>query len=123
MPDIFYLFGRWWKQMLLVIIIAVAIVACYCFYSNLPAIFRWLRLFPASTILTDKARIFNNNIEGLYSSLGNPDDLDKISVPPNWIPFTWLLLMNYNLWDHYKIENKEEQIHISSCMYLKVIVK
>jgi hypothetical protein len=110
MPDIFYLFGRWWKQMFLVIIIAVAIVAAIVFTQ--PS--RYLSVataLPASTILTDKAKIFNNNIEGLYPSLGNPDDLDRILGTAQLDTVYLAVAMNYNLWDHYKIEKKEEQLH------------
>lgn len=33
---------------------------------------------PANSATADKARIFNSNIEGLYSDLGSPDELDRI---------------------------------------------
>ena len=33
---------------------------------------------PASSFLSDKSKIFNDNIQELYSTLGTPDDLDMI---------------------------------------------
>lgn len=33
---------------------------------------------PASSYVNDRSRIFNENLEALYSSLGNPDDLDYV---------------------------------------------
>jgi hypothetical protein len=115
MPDIFYLLGRWWKQMFLVIIIAVAIVAAIVFTQ--PS--RYLSVataLPASPVLTDKANIFNNNIEELYSSLGNPDDLDRILGTAQLDTVYLAVAMNYNLWDHYKMDKKEDQVHRSAAM-------
>lgn len=109
MPDIFNLLARWWKQMLLVIIVAVAIVAAIVFTEK-PRYLSVTTALPASGILTDKGNIFNNNIEGLYPSLGAPDDLDKILGTAQLDTVYLAVAIAYNLWDHYKIENKDEQI-------------
>lgn len=101
--------------MLLVIIVAVAIIAVIVFNEKS----RYLSIttaLPASGILTDKGKIFNNNIEGLYSSLGSSDDLDKILGTAQLDTVYLAVAIAYNLWDHYKIENKEEQVHLSASM-------
>ena len=108
--------------MLLVIIIALAIVAAIVFTRP----DRYLSVttaLPASTILTDKAKIFNNNIEGLYPSLGNPDDLDRVLGTAQLDTVYLAVAMAYNLWDHYKIENKKEQIHHSAALLKENIRK
>ncbi len=115
MPDIFNLLARWWKQMLLVIIVAVAIVAVVVF-SEKPRYMSVTTALPASGVLTDKARIFNNNIEGLYPSLGNVDDLDKILGTAQLDTVYLGVAIQYNLWDHYKIDNKENQISHSAAL-------
>jgi hypothetical protein len=115
MPDIFNLLARWWKQMLLVIIVAVAIVAAIVF-SEKPLYLSVTTALPASGILTDKAKIFNNNIEGLYSSLGDPDDLDKILGTAQLDTVYLAVAIAYNLWDHYKIGKKEEQVRGSAAI-------
>jgi hypothetical protein len=115
MPDIFNLLARWWKQMILVIILAVAIVAAIVF-SQKPLYLSITTALPASGILTDKAKIFNNNIEGLYPSLGNPDDLDKILGTAQLDTVYLAVAIAYNLWDHYKIEEKEEQVSRSAAL-------
>lgn len=115
MPDIFNLLARWWKQMLLVIIVAVAIVAAIVF-SEKPLYLSTATALPASGILTDKAKIFNNNIEGLYPSLGSPDDLDKILGTAQLDTVYLAVAIAYNLWDHYKIEDKETQITQSAAL-------
>lgn len=35
-------------------------------------------IVPGNTVLADKARFFNNNIQNLYSYFGNGDDIDRI---------------------------------------------
>ena len=115
MPDIFNLLARWWKQMLLVIIIAVGIVAAIV-YTEKPLYLSVTTALPASGILTDKSKIFNDNIQGLYPSLGNPDDLDKVLGTAQLDTVFIAVAMQFNLWDHYKIENKEKQIPQSAAL-------
>lgn len=101
--------------MLLVIIVAVAIVAVIVFTEK-PLYLSTTTALPASGILTDKAKIFNNNIEGLYPSLGSPDDLDKILGTAQLDTVYLAVAIAYNLWDHYKIEDKEMQIPGSAAL-------
>jgi hypothetical protein len=115
MPDIFDLMARWWKQMLIVIIVAMIIVAAIVF-SEKPLYLSVTTALPGSGILTDKAKIFNNNIQGLYPSLGNPDDLDKILGTAQLDTVYLAVATAYNLWDHYKIEDKEKQIGHSAAI-------
>lgn len=118
MPDIFNLLARWWKQMLLVIIVAIAIVAVIVF-SEKPRYLSVATALPASGVLADKATIFNDNIQNLYPSLGSPDDLDKILGTAQLDTVYIAVAMAYNLWDHYKIENKGEQTWQSAAMLRK----
>jgi len=115
MPDIFDLLARWWKQMLLVIIVAVGIVAVIVFTQK-PLYLSVTTALPASGILTDKSKIFNDNIQGLYPSLGNPDDLDKVLGTAQLDTVFIAVAMAFNLWDHYKIEDKEKQIPQSAAL-------
>ncbi|HEX6193181.1 MAG TPA: hypothetical protein VFZ42_12490 [Chitinophagaceae bacterium] len=77
MPDIFYLISKWWKQVILfvaictVLVLAILLLQTKKYLGEATAI-------PANTALADKARVFNNNIEALYSSVGTPDELDMI---------------------------------------------
>jgi hypothetical protein len=85
-------------------------------FSDKPLYLSVTTALPASGILTDKAKIFNNNIEGLYPSLGNPDDLDKILGTAQLDTVYLAVAIAYNLWDHYKIENKEKQVFQSAAL-------
>lgn len=77
MPDLFYLIRRWWKQMLLVITVVLAAGVIYILLK--PKLYLSVATaLPASSAFTDKGAIFNKNIEGLYSALGSPDELDRI---------------------------------------------
>lgn len=77
MPDVIVVLGRWGKWIatvtvaatLLAVVIAVLLPKKYL--SVVTAL-------PASSMATDKATVFNTNIQELYSSLGTADDLDRI---------------------------------------------
>ena len=77
MPDIIDLFLRWWKQIFLLVIIASVATAVIVFlipkkYSGVAT------ALPAPAYANDKTGVFSQNLQGLYSALGSPDDLDRI---------------------------------------------
>lgn len=77
MPDIFTLMTRWWKQMLLIVITSVVIVGTIVFLQ--PSEYLSVATaVPANPALTDKSRVFNENIEALYPPLGGADELDIV---------------------------------------------
>ena len=68
---------RKWKTILL-IVIAGGVVAALTVVL-MPKYFRsTATLISANPTLADKARLFNSNIQGLYSYFGSGDDLDRI---------------------------------------------
>jgi len=58
---------------------------------------------PASSFATDKSAVFNENIQALYSSLGTPDDLDRILGTANLDTVYLSATDQFNLFDHYKL--------------------
>jgi uncharacterized protein involved in exopolysaccharide biosynthesis len=75
---------------------------------------------PASANLNDKSRVFNSNIEYLYSTMGDPDDLDKIIGTAQLDTLYLAIADEFNLWDHYKLsENKEPQRYTAAKMLKK----
>lgn len=77
MPDVFSVLFRRWRLILFLTITGAA--AAYIASLLSPKLYLGqATALPANTALSDKARIFNSNIEGLYSELGSPDDLDRI---------------------------------------------
>ena len=77
MPDLFDLMWRWRKQILLLVITTLIISTVIVFL--VPK--RYLSVataLPASSYATDKTSVFSQNLQNLYSTIGLPDDLDKI---------------------------------------------
>ncbi len=117
MPDIFYLFSKWWKQMITVAVLCVAIVGVIVFLQ--PRLYLSIATaLPASSILADKGTIFNENIEGLYSNIGSPDDLNRIIGTAELDTVYLSVTDSFNLYDHYKI-NKEDDGRIKAARELK----
>ena len=65
---------------------------------------------PASSVAADKARIYNKNIEYLYSGIGSPDDLDRIIGTAQLDTIYLAVTDQFNLYDHYKISGENERI-------------
>jgi uncharacterized protein involved in exopolysaccharide biosynthesis len=59
----------------------------------------------ANPALADKARFFNNNIQGLYSNFGSGDDLDRIYGLANLDTTYKLLVDEFNLISYYKLKD------------------
>lgn len=59
----------------------------------------------ANPALADKARLFNNNIQGLYSSFGSGDDLDRIDGIANLDTTFKQLVTTFQLTNYYKIKD------------------
>jgi len=60
---------------------------------------------PANSLSADKAKIFNHNIEELYSNIGLPDDLDMILGTARLDTVYLAVTDQFNLFDHYKISD------------------
>lgn len=64
---------------------------------------------PASNVETDKARIFNENIETLYPAIGIPDDLDKVVGTSKLDTLYYTLVRKHNLVGHYGFEGEKAE--------------
>jgi hypothetical protein len=105
MPDLFYLFSKWWKPIFIIVALSLIIVAASIYLRPT----RYLSVataIPASSYSTDKASIFNSNIQMLYSSVGTAEDLDMI-VGTGQLDTAYIAVAeDLNLADHYKTEEK-----------------
>jgi hypothetical protein len=63
---------------------------------------------PASSVAADKARIFNENIEYLYSNFGNTDDLDRILGTAELDTLFKAVAAENTLGDYYKIKDGDK---------------
>ena len=74
---------------------------------------------PASSFAADKSKIFNENIQALYSTLGTPDDLDMIVGTANLDTVYLAVTDEYNLFDHYKISEKGTAARTKAALLLR----
>ncbi|HET7896333.1 MAG TPA: hypothetical protein VFL47_01640, partial [Flavisolibacter sp.] len=74
MPDLISVLARRWKMMVFLTVIATgtALLACLLRPKEYAGMATAL---PANSLVGDKARIFNQNIQALYPEVGTPDEL------------------------------------------------
>jgi hypothetical protein len=77
MPDILNVFSKWWKMILGISLLATVVAFIVASVSPKEYLSTATAL-PVNSMVADKARIFNNNIEALYSDFGTPDELDRM---------------------------------------------
>lgn len=118
MPDLFYLLSKWWKQIFFIVLLSALIAGIIVFLKPK----KYLSIataVPASTVASDKARIFNENIESLYSDLGSSDDLDVI-IGTGQLDTIYLAVTDqFNLYDHYKINGEGDTARRKAALLLK----
>lgn len=118
MPDLIYIITRWWRQMLAVMVLSLLAVGVITFLKPL----KYLSVataVPASSFASDKAKIFNENIQALYSSLGTTDDLDMIVGTAKLDTVYTVVTQQFNLYDHYKMKEKGDAAFRKAVSLLK----
>lgn len=118
MPDLFDLISKWWKQMVIIVFVSTIITAVITFLKP----HQYLSVataVPASSFSADKAKIFNQNIEALYTALGTADDLDMILGTAKLDTVYLFITDQFNLYDHYKMSEKGNAARIKAALLLK----
>ncbi len=118
MPDIFDLIGHWWKRMLAVMVLSLLVVGIITFLKPRQYL-SVTTAVPASSFASDKGKIFNENIQALYSTLGTPDDLDMILGTANLDTVYLFVADQFNLFDHYKMREKGPAARTKAASLLK----
>lgn len=99
-----------WKQLLGFVLIALMVTTITLFL--VPKYYRsFAILVPANPALADKARLFNTNIEGLYSYFGTGDDLDRLFGIASMDTVYKQLVDSFKLVDYYKLTNSDAGIN------------
>jgi len=118
LPVLFYLFSKGWKQILTVVLLAlIAAVAVLELSPN-----KYLSVstaLPASSYTADKARVFNENIQELYSVLGSTDELDMITGTGKLDTLYLAVTDEFNLFDHYKVSEQGNAARNKAASLLK----
>lgn len=93
-----------WKKITLFTLLSVAIATVTVYI--LPKQYRsTAMLIAANPQLADKSRLFNENIQGLYSYIGSGDDLDRIMGIADLDTAYKQLVDEYKLVDYYELSN------------------
>lgn len=109
MPDFLAVLCRWWKMMLVVCLLATTIGTGISLL--LPKKFLSVATaLPSSSVLADKARIFDNSIQALYSSFGSADELDKFEGLANLDTLFIAVAKEQNLASHYNYSARPDAL-------------
>ncbi len=118
MPDIFYLFSKWWKHILSIVVISLVAIGIIL-YLRPSKYLSTTTALPASSYAADRASIFNQNIQSLYSALGTPDDLDVI-VGTAQLDTPYIAISeNLGLAAHYKVKEQGRAAVLKAAFLLK----
>ncbi len=118
MPDPLFLIKHWWKQILLLTVLSLAVAATLV-YIKPSQYLSVSTAVPASAFASDKSKIFNENIQTLYASLGTPDDLDMVAGTAQLDTVYLAVTDRFNLFDHYKMREKGEAARSKAASLLK----
>lgn len=101
----FYLISRWWKQIALVVVLSTAIATAIVLLQPRKYL-ATATAIAASPFGNDRSRIFNENIESLYPTIGTSDELDVILSTAQLDTVFIALAEQFGLASHYRMEEK-----------------
>ncbi|MBA4197930.1 MAG: hypothetical protein C0459_10285 [Chitinophaga sp.] len=98
-----------WKAIITIVLIALIVATVTLFI--VPKKYRAQTFAIAqNSLMADKAKLFNSNVQGLYSIIGDEDDLDvAYSLSKLDIVFS-RLVSEFNLITYYNVEGKNDDI-------------
>lgn len=103
MPDLLLVARRRWRLLLLLTLLGTAAALLASVLS--PKLYRGVTTaLPVNAQVNDRARIFNSNIEALYSEIGTADELDKLEGTARLDTVFLAVAAAQNLPAHYGLE-------------------
>ena len=117
MPDLLLVLTKRWKLIISITILATILALIFSLLSPKKYLSVATAL-PVNSVTADKARIFNANIEALYSDFGLPDELDRIEGTAKLDTLYIAASEKFNLSDYYLIKNAGEGMY-KAAMRLK----
>jgi tetratricopeptide (TPR) repeat protein len=109
MPDLLIILSRWWK--FIIGVTAGAVILAFIITLLLPKQYlSTATALPANSLVADKARILNANIEALYPEIGLPDELDKLEGTAALDTLFIAVANEFKLDEHYHIHTSDESI-------------
>jgi uncharacterized protein involved in exopolysaccharide biosynthesis len=98
--DVVALLSKKWKQITLFVLLVLIVTAITLFM--LPQQFKSTAVvIPGNPTLADKSRLFNTNVQGLYSFFGNGDDVEILNGFANLDTVYYQLIDQFKLADYY----------------------
>lgn len=117
MPDLLLIVEKRWKMILGITFLATVVALIFVLLSPKEYLSVATAL-PANSLTADKARVFNSNIEALYSDFGAPDELDKIEGTAMLDTIFFAASKEFQLPTHYSINSIDEGVY-KAAMKLK----
>lgn len=118
----FVLFNRWWKQIAAITILAMLGTGIIVFMQPRQYMSETTSI-PAANLTSDKARIFSEQIQSLYSDLGTADDVDRI-VGTAELDTVYIYLINkFDLYSHYQLKDDDSAKAFLAVQQLKANTK
>jgi capsular polysaccharide biosynthesis protein len=99
------LLNRW--KFIVVFSFASVIIAAGVLYFIPPKYTAITKLLPGNAVLADKARLFNADIQHLYSFFGSGDDLDRLMSMASMDTSLKQVIHAFDLTNYYQIEEKD----------------
>ena len=105
-----------WKTLIIVVGIAMLLATAYTWFKT-PEYLSVSTALPSSVYANDRSRLFNENIQILYSDLGTADELDVIAASGQLDTVYLAVTDEFNLFDHY--QSKQPNAREKSAEILK----
>lgn len=99
------LFSRW--KFIFLFTIASVLIALGVIFFIAPKYTATSKVLAGNAVLADKARLFNNEIQQLYSFFGSGDDLDRLMSIASMDTSIKQVVQAFNLTNYYQIMEKE----------------
>lgn len=110
MPDLLSVFAKRWKLIFAITFLATLTALVFALLSPKKYLAVATAL-PANSMIADKARIFNQNIQELYSDFGTVDELDKLEGTGKLDTLFIAAAEEFKLDEHYKINAADESMY------------
>lgn len=111
--------AKWKRQIFLLVFIATALAAITSLFILPKQYYAGTTVLPVNALLTDKGRIFNNNLQELYSVYGTADDLDRIYTIAKAGNVLGFVVDSLKLIAHFGIEGNDEKARTKAVTKLK----
>ncbi|MGZ3845453.1 MAG: hypothetical protein ACXVBH_05330 [Flavisolibacter sp.] len=113
MPDLLLVFSNRWKLVTAITLCATVLALIIAMLSPKKYLSTATAL-PVNSVTADKARIFNSNIEALYSDFGTPDELDRLEGTARLDTIFIAASEKFNLGEHYSYGSSNEGIYLGA---------